>query len=565
MSGARDAARGAASAGGAAARAGRRATRGTSRLISRFTDAGGAGQSGLGGLIRLTAAGSVGDGFVAVSLAGTIFFNTSVDQARSKVVLFLIITITPFALLAPFIGPMLDRVQDGRRYILAGTLMARGLLCWGMSAAVKNPLTLLPSAFGILVLQKAYGVARASIAPRLLPPDITLVKANARSALASLIATAIAASLAAGVDKLCGAAWVLRLATVIYIAAMTLALRLPSHVDSQPAEEPTQPLRFRPGRAPADPDGRATASPDGRTAAAARPRGTRPYRRARPDPGSDAPPIVWDEDFGPGDGYRPDDGYGPAAGDYGPDGEYYGPDGEPIGYDRPVVAAATAADGGADGGKPAGQRRERWRTLTQVGPIVGEAMRGNATLRALSGYMIFFLIFVLRTDHFHGVSQNFALGGMVGAASIGGIVAMAIGSMLKARAPEFMMFTMLVITTVVIAACAFFFGLLAAIVASFMAALATAIAKLALDSIVQREIGEEIRSSAFGVSETLHQLSWVAGGLAGVAMSFTNSGTAGLALPAVGVGVSLVMLVLRRRRRITSGAGMRRPAPHYPG
>jgi lipoprotein signal peptidase len=109
---------------------------------------------------------------------------------------------------------------------------------------------------------------------------------------------------------------------------------------------------------------------------------------------------------------------------------------------------------------------------------------------------------------------------------------------------------MLVLGTVITAACAWFYGLLAALLVAFIAALATALGKLALDSIVQREIGEEIRSSAFAVSETLHQLSWVAGGLAGVAMSFTNSGTAGLSIAAAGVGLSLLVLILRRRRRI---------------
>src|SRR5204862_4194366 len=79
MSGARDAARGAASATGAAARAGKSATRGTARVIHRLTGASGAGRTGLDKLIELTAAGSVGDAFVAVSLAGTIFFSTSVD------------------------------------------------------------------------------------------------------------------------------------------------------------------------------------------------------------------------------------------------------------------------------------------------------------------------------------------------------------------------------------------------------------------------------------------------------------------------------------------------------
>jgi O-antigen/teichoic acid export membrane protein len=130
------------------------------------------------------------------------------------------------------------------------------------------------------------------------------------------------------------------------------------------------------------------------------------------------------------------------------------------------------------------------------------------------------------------------------------MAAMAIGSMLKSRAPELMLFTMLVLATIITAACAWFYGLFAALIVAFIAALATALGKLALDSIVQREIGEEIRSSAFAVSETLHQLSWVVGGLAGVAMSFTNSGTAGLAIAAAGVGVSLTVMILRRRRRI---------------
>jgi len=97
--------------------------------MRRLTRAGGAGRTGLANLIELTAASSVGDAFVAVALAGTLFFSASVDQARGRVALALLITMAPFAVLAPFIGPMLDRVQQGRRFILAGTLLARGLLC----------------------------------------------------------------------------------------------------------------------------------------------------------------------------------------------------------------------------------------------------------------------------------------------------------------------------------------------------------------------------------------------------------------------------------------------------
>ena len=117
-----------------------------------------------------------------MALAGTLFFSTSVNQARGKIALTLLITMAPFAVLAPIIGPMLDRVRDGRRYIMLGTLLARGLLCWGMAGAAQHndTVTLLPAAFGVLVLQKVYGVTRSAVTPRLLPAKITLVSANAQ-------------------------------------------------------------------------------------------------------------------------------------------------------------------------------------------------------------------------------------------------------------------------------------------------------------------------------------------------------------------------------------------------
>src|SRR5487761_496434 len=179
------------------AQAGASATRKTGGFVHRLTGASGAGRTGLGTLIELTSLGGAADMFVTVALAGTIFFSTSVDQARGRVVLFLIVTMAPFAVLAPFIGPALDRMQTGRRFVLAGTLMARGLLCWGMSAAVHNTVTLLPAAFGILVLQKAYGGVKASITPRLLPPQISLVTANSRSGLLALAGSTAAAGVAA--------------------------------------------------------------------------------------------------------------------------------------------------------------------------------------------------------------------------------------------------------------------------------------------------------------------------------------------------------------------------------
>jgi predicted MFS family arabinose efflux permease len=197
--------------------------------------------------------------------------------------------------------------------------------------------------------------------------------------------------------------------------------------------------------------------------------------------------------------------------------------------------------------------------LRSVGPIVGEAMRGNAALRAFSGYMIFFLAFLLRTVHFHGTPDKVALAEMIAAAGAGGFIGTGIGALLRARAPHLIIFTMLFIATVVTAACAVFFGLWAALVVALVAASGQVLAKLALDSIVQREIPEEIRSATLAASETIHQLSWVVGGLAGLAMSITNSGVAGLAVAAAGLATTTVLLILARRRRILAG---RRMTPH---
>jgi MFS family permease len=520
-----------------------------------MTGASGARRTGLSSLIELTAASSVGDAFVAVALAGTLFFNASVSQARSQVAIALLVTMAPFAVLAPFIGPLLDRLQQGRRFILAGTLLARGALCWGMAGAVfyHDSVTLLPAAFGVLVMQKAYGVTRSAITPRLLPREITLVTANARTGLAALVASTLGVALAAGLEYLTGggsggAAWVLRVGTVIYLAAMALCFRVPEQVDL-----PLEPEG--PGPSPAT------------VPLAGEPPPTRPYAgeppRTRPYAGEPTPGNPYAGEPTPGNPYAGE----PSAG------RPYAAE-PPAGRPRPAGQHGTAyppppGDGqgprqarrnGNGAGPP--QPRTRWRTLRQLGPVVGEAMRANASLRAFSGFMIFFLAFLLRTVHFPGTTDKAALAGMIAAAGVGGFLGSALGSALKTRRPLLITFGILAFSTVVTALCAAYFGLWAALVVALVAAFGQVLSKLALDSTVQQEIGEEIRTSAFAASETLNQLSWVAGGLLGVALSLTNSGVAGLTVAAAGLGISFILLVLHRRRRILAA---RKQAHRPPG
>lgn len=459
---------------------------GAGRLVHRITGASGANRTGFSTLLELTAASGIGDAFVTIALAGSLFFSTSVGEARSRAAYALLITIAPYAILAPLIGPLLDRVKQGNKFILSGTLLARGLLCWGMSGAVeyKDTLTLLPAAFGILVLQKAYVVTRAAVTPRLLPSEITLVTANARSNLASLIATSSGAAVALGVDKLMGggvhgAAWVLRVGTVIYLAAIALAIRLPDTVDRQAH-----------GTRDNNPAGNGAAQTNGHPAAS-------------------------------------------AAGGAGPTGT------------APWPVAGT------DGARasPRSARRRPF-AVPQVGPAVAEAMKANAAIRVFYGFMLFFLVFILRIEPFGHVSDTFKLGGLALAVAAGGILGTVIGSALRARAPQALIFIVLGLATAASTVCAIMFGLWSVLAVAMAAAIAQTLVKVGLDSILQREIPEATRSSAFAFSETLNQLALVGGGLLGLLLSLTGSGFAGLTVAAAGLLIALCLLLVGRRRRI---------------
>ncbi|HEU4946666.1 MAG TPA: MFS transporter [Kribbella sp.] len=215
-----------------------RAGRATGRRIRGLTNAQGAGESGLARLIELGAVNAAGDTAFAVSLAGTVFFAVPSDQARDRVALFLLLTMAPFAFMAPLIGPVLDRFRHGRRWAIGATLGLRAFLVWSLAASIHSSAWLYPAALGCLVASKAYGVTRASAVPRLLPKEVTLVTANSRISLAGVAGATIGAGIAAGFAAI-GPQWSLRWAAVVYTIGLILAIRLPSRVDSPAGEEMT--------------------------------------------------------------------------------------------------------------------------------------------------------------------------------------------------------------------------------------------------------------------------------------------------------------------------------------
>ncbi|TCC20414.1 MFS transporter [Kribbella speibonae] len=233
-------AEGVASASKKAAEVSGKVGRATGRRIRGLTSAQGAGESGLSRLIELGAVNAAGDTAFAVSLAGTVFFTVPSDQARDRVALFLLLTMAPFALMAPLIGPLLDRFRHGRRWAIGATLGARAFLVWSLASTIsgQGSAWLYPAALGCLVASKAYGVTRASAVPRLLPKQITLVTANSRISLAGVAGATVGAGIA-GAFAAIGPQWSLRWAALVYIVGLVLAIRLPSAVDSPADEEVT--------------------------------------------------------------------------------------------------------------------------------------------------------------------------------------------------------------------------------------------------------------------------------------------------------------------------------------
>ena len=232
----RDIGRGIGRAAGSTARATARTGRYAADKAHAYTHSGGAGESGLARLTELHASHSAGDTIMALALAGTLFFNPQTAQARSDVAMFLLLTMVPFALVAPLIGPLLDRFRNGRRWAIGATTATRAFLCWVLADAVTtNSGWLFPAALGCLVASRTYTITRAAAVPRLLPEGTTLVRANSRQAVAGIVG-AVAGGMLGGLAMLAGASWALRLAFVVFVVATVQSIRLPARIDSSEGE-----------------------------------------------------------------------------------------------------------------------------------------------------------------------------------------------------------------------------------------------------------------------------------------------------------------------------------------
>jgi hypothetical protein len=179
------------------------------------------------------ALGNGGEALLAIALASSLFFKVDPAQGRHKVLLGLLLTMAPFAVVGPLIGPMMDRVRGGHRVVVIASMVLRavtaGIMVW---ATATGSFALFPAAFVMLVLGKTYQVARAAVVP-------SVVRGEAESKLQVLAGIAsVVAAIPGGILFLIGPTAVMVGCTAAFVGASVASFRLPA--------QPVTPLPLTP-------------------------------------------------------------------------------------------------------------------------------------------------------------------------------------------------------------------------------------------------------------------------------------------------------------------------------
>ncbi len=428
-----------------------------SHTFRRAATADGADRSGLTALTYATMTTYALDAAVAVALANTLFFAAATAESKTNVALYLAITVAPFAVIAPVIGPLLDRMQRGRRIAMAASCAGRGVLAVVMALNYDNWI-LYPAALGVMVLSKSFLVLKAAVTPRVLPTAITLATTNSRLTTFGMAAGGVAGGVAAGISLPFGSSGALYWTAALGVIGTVLCLRIPRWVESTSGE----------------------------------------------------------------------------------------------------VAASMRSS-----------RRDR----APVSRAVLVALWGTSAVRVLTGFLTLFVAFVVK----YSVEQNAAEGsggdpaqqlvliGIVGAAAGAGLfLGNAVGTRVRFGSSGVVVLACAAVAVAAAALAAFLPGILTAAVAALVASTASAMAKVCLDAVIQRDLPEHARASAFGRSETWLQLAWVLGGALGVLLPHSTFWIGFAVIAAVVALFGLQAVAIQRGGTLVPGLGARTAATRRP-
>ncbi len=461
---------------------------------------------------------TAGDTLFAVSLAGSLFFSISPTAAKDKVLLYLLLTMGPFAVVAPGLGPLVDRSRGARRAMVVASAVGRAALCPFLARDIHS-LLLFPEAFLMLVLSKVYLVTKGALVPEIaalevaegprategvtsvgepdrfdptgrLPDDTPpygtpmihvddpvtgeeriepdLATMNARLGLLASLAGFVFALPALGILKLAGAPGVLWADLFVFVAAVAAGLRLPVRRD--------------------------------------RSLNRRQLRRARAMPVAGAEGIA---------------------------DEAAGPDGE--------------AGSGADRWEGDAEDLALFRPLAD--PEAMRALGPMSVLKGVLGFLTFLLAFGFRRED----AATWWFGLVVGALTAGALVGVLVVSRLRRylSEPQMLLVSLALVFAVTLAGGLYPPRAFLAVV-SFGVGAAGAMAKPSFDALVQQHVQELDRGRAFARFETRLQLMWVLGALVPVVLSLPIPAGNAVMAACAGVGGLLYFRAERRSREPTT-------------
>jgi len=194
-----------------------------------------------------------------------------------------------------------------------------------------------------------------------------------------------------------------------------------------------------------------------------------------------------------------------------------------------------------------------------IPPQLVTALRCNAGLRFLSGFLTLFMAFLLRQYPFPGWEGRYTLllAMVVGAAGLGNTLGTLLASVLKVVKPQVVVVLVLGIDVAVLVLATVFYSLPMAVAFGLTVGICQSLGKLSLDALIQGDVPETVRTSVFARSETLLQLSWVVGGFLGILVPLQPA--------RLGLGVATALLVAWLIWVLRFAAlGPRRPAPAAP-
>ncbi len=329
---------------------------------------------------------TAGDVALVVALANS-FLSLDAHAARGKVLLYLLISFAPFAVVAPLIGPLVDRIAGGRRMMVIITGAGRAV-AYALLLVALDSIAMFPLAFVVLVLQKTYAVSKSAIVPSVVRSNQELVEANSKLGVLAGLSGGLAA-IPLGILAVISSKAALVGGIAVFVAAVISATRLPRDVVAASQADPTEREELR----------------------------------------------------------QPE-----------------------------LLLAATAF----------------------------------ALIRGTLGFLFFHLFFWIRTEHF----PTYWLGLAVASVTIGVLVGNSIAPLLRRLLSERLMIVValsIVAVSGILAAVAH--GVGAAVGLSIMVNVASAVARMAFESIVQRTAPDANQGRAFATFETRFQLSWALAGV----------------------------------------------------